>query len=66
MTVDLVPTFFAEHIRGLPAEGGPSGADWLDQLPALVSGLLDEWGLTPFADLGRDTPARPGTPAWPG
>ena len=51
MTVDLVPTSFAEHIRGLPAEGGPSGADWLDQLPALVSGLLDEWGLTPFAEV---------------
>ena len=51
MTVDLVPTSFAEHIRGLPAEGGPSGADWLDQLPALVSGLLDEWGLTPCAEV---------------
>lgn len=51
MTVDLVPTSFAEHIRRLPAEGGPSGADWLDQLPALVSGLLDEWGLTPFAEV---------------
>ena len=44
---DLVPTDFDRHIRALPAEGGPSGAEWADRLPRLLRELLGEWGLVP-------------------
>lgn len=51
MTSTLVPGPFAARIRRLPAEGGPSGDDWIDQLPSLLADLLDDWQLTPFAEV---------------
>lgn len=49
----LVPVPFAASVAGLPAEGGPTGADWLADLPRLLAAVLDAWDLTPD-----------GTPAW--
>ncbi|GAB3111919.1 streptomycin 6-kinase [Janibacter alkaliphilus] len=42
----LVPSPFAEQISRHDPEGGPSGADWLAELPRLLAGILDEWGLS--------------------
>lgn len=42
---ELVPSPFAEQIVGLTPEGGPSGADWLADLPRLVAAVADDWGL---------------------
>ncbi|TWD14395.1 aminoglycoside phosphotransferase family protein [Marihabitans asiaticum] len=67
---DLVPTDFDRQIRALPAEGGPSGAEWADRLPRLLRELLGEWGLVPSGPTrhgryavvvpvtGEDLPAR--------
>jgi streptomycin 6-kinase len=50
----LVPQAFRERISLLPAEGGPDGAAWAAELPRLLAGCLDDWGLAP------DEPARSG------
>jgi streptomycin 6-kinase len=47
----LVPEAFAARVRGRRPEGGPSGADWLDRLPSLLSDLLAEWRLTAVAEV---------------
>jgi streptomycin 6-kinase len=47
-----LPSAWAERVAGYPAEGGPSGAEWLRELPRLVAEGLDRWSLevegTPF------------------
>jgi streptomycin 6-kinase len=43
----LVPAGWREGVSRLPADGGPSGAQWAAGLPRLLAGLLDEWGLAP-------------------
>jgi streptomycin 6-kinase len=45
---DLVPALFAHHIAGFEPQGWMSGQDWLDDLPALLASLLDEWELEPI------------------
>ncbi len=47
----LVPAPFVDRISRLGPEDGPSGAEWVARLPALLAGLLDDWGLTPFAEV---------------
>ncbi len=44
MTVDL-PAAWVRQVAGYPADGGPTGQQWLDTLPRLVSGSLQRWGL---------------------
>ena len=34
MPADLVPAAFAARMRELPAEGGPTGEAWVDEIPA--------------------------------
>ncbi len=41
----LLPPGLAERVGGLPADGGPSGADWLRDLPRTVVALLERWDL---------------------
>ncbi|MGN7246748.1 aminoglycoside phosphotransferase family protein [Janibacter anophelis] len=43
---DLVPTSFAARIASLEAEGGPTGAAWVDALPHLLAEVLQEWELS--------------------
>ncbi|MDV3223437.1 aminoglycoside phosphotransferase family protein [Intrasporangium sp.] len=45
--IDLIPLHFAHHIAGFAADGYVSGVDWLEGLPGLLRGLLDEWELEP-------------------
>lgn len=45
-TVTLPPDW-AQRMSGLPAEGGPTGADWVRRLPRLIEDLLTEWRLRP-------------------
>lgn len=45
----LIPAGWREWVSRLPAEGGPSGADWAAGLPRLLADLLDHWDLTPTA-----------------
>ncbi|WP_404387692.1 aminoglycoside phosphotransferase family protein [Humibacillus xanthopallidus] len=45
---DLVPALFAHQVAGFEPQGWMSGQDWLDDLPALLAGLLDEWELEPI------------------
>ena len=40
-----LPPDWVEQVAGYPAEGGPSGADWVRQVPRLVAAGLDRWGL---------------------
>jgi streptomycin 6-kinase len=42
----LIPDGWREWVSRLPAEGGPSGADWTAGLPRLLAELLDHWDLT--------------------
>lgn len=42
----LVPAAFAARIADRPADGGPSGGEWVAALPHLVSEVLDTWSLT--------------------
>jgi streptomycin 6-kinase len=42
---DLVPPDWRQWIRRLPAEGGPTGDQWADDLPRLLAEVLDEWEL---------------------
>lgn len=45
--VVMVPPAFAARMRGLPAEGGPTGEAWVDGLPHLITEVLAAWQLTP-------------------
>lgn len=42
----LVPDAWLDLIARLPAEGGPSGADWARHVRRLVIECLDQWDLT--------------------
>lgn len=46
----LVPAGFAARISTLPAEGGPSGSDWIAALPHLVAEVLGSWDLVVDGD----------------
>ncbi|WP_201467288.1 aminoglycoside phosphotransferase family protein [Janibacter melonis] len=52
-----LPPALVEGVRGLAPDGGPSGADWVEALPALLTAVLEDWGLVP------DGPARHGRTA---
>ena len=43
----LIPAGWREWASRLPADGGPSGADWAAGLPRLLAELLSDWSLTP-------------------
>ena len=43
----LIPPDWRQRVSRLPADGGPSGADWAAGLPRRLAELLDDWGLTP-------------------
>ena len=43
----LIPVGWREWVSRLPADGGPSGADWAAGLPRLLADLLADWALTP-------------------
>ncbi len=43
----LIPPGWRQWVSRLPADGGPSGADWAAGLPRRLAELLDDWGLTP-------------------
>ena len=43
----LIPAGWREWVARLPAEGGPSGADWVVGLPRRLAEVLDAWSLTP-------------------
>jgi streptomycin 6-kinase len=43
----LIPKSWREWVSRLPADGGPSGADWAAGLPRLLAEVLDDWSLTP-------------------
>jgi streptomycin 6-kinase len=45
---DLVPALFAHQVAGYSPEGWMSGQEWLDDLPALLGSLLEEWELEPI------------------
>lgn len=40
-----IPDEWAARIRAYPAEGGPSGADWLPTVPRRIAQALQHWGL---------------------
>jgi streptomycin 6-kinase len=42
---DLVPPDWRQWIRRLPAEGGPTGDQWADDLPRLLAEVVDGWDL---------------------
>ena len=42
-----IPASFGQSLRGRPAEGGPSGDEWFDGLPALLRLCLEQWDLRP-------------------
>ena len=44
---ELIPNGWREWLSRLPADGGPSGADWAAGLPHRLAEVLDEWSLTP-------------------
>jgi streptomycin 6-kinase len=44
---ELIPDGWREWVGRLPADGGPSGAEWAARLPRLLAEVLDEWSLTP-------------------
>ena len=41
----LVPQAWLDRIASLPAEGGPSGADWSRRVGRIVSECLEQWDL---------------------
>ena len=43
----LIPAGWREWVSRLPADGGPSGADWAAGLPRLLAELLSDWNLKP-------------------
>ncbi len=42
----LLPAAWVEQVSGYPAEGGPTGADWLPTVPRLIAEGLERWSLT--------------------
>ena len=42
----LVPPGWLAWVARLPADGGPSGADWARSLPRLLDDLLEHWSLS--------------------
>ncbi|KRE38413.1 hypothetical protein ASG73_05585 [Janibacter sp. Soil728] len=42
----LVPAGFVADLSSLPAEGGPSGSDWVAALPHLLAEIVDQWSLS--------------------
>lgn len=42
----VLPPAWVDQVSRYPADGGPSGADWLDTVPQLVDEGLQRWGLT--------------------
>ena len=40
-----IPPAWRDRVAGYPADGGPSGAQWLSQVPGLVEEGLARWGL---------------------
>ena len=42
----LLPPAWVEQVSGYPAEGGPTGAQWLTTVPRLITQALERWGLT--------------------
>ena len=47
--VDLPPEWVAQ-VSGYPADGGPSGKDWLRTVPSLITGALERWDLDVAGD----------------
>ncbi|MBM6404697.1 kinase [Phycicoccus sp. CSK15P-2] len=45
MSIVPLPPAWVESIAGHPADGGPSGADWVAGLPGLVAAGLERWDL---------------------
>ncbi len=41
------PAAWAEQVSGYPADGGPTGADWVRAVPRLLASGMERWGLTP-------------------
>ncbi|HHU09552.1 MAG TPA: kinase [Intrasporangiaceae bacterium] len=41
----LLPAQWLEWMSRLPAEGGPTGAQWAAEVPSLVDACLDQWEL---------------------
>ncbi|MGL5819178.1 MAG: aminoglycoside phosphotransferase family protein [Phycicoccus sp.] len=54
MSTPSLPAAWAEQVGRYPADGGPTGADWLATVPRLVEDALDRW------DLVLDGPPRTG------
>ena len=44
MSVDL-PGRWVEQVSGYPADGGPTGAEWVHDVPRLVAAGLERWDL---------------------
>ncbi len=40
-----LPTDWLDRMAGLPPDGGPSGADWVRRLPAILDDALQRWAL---------------------
>ena len=41
-----LPPAWVEQVSGYPAEGGPTGADWLATVPRLIAEGMERWALT--------------------
>ena len=46
----LLPAAWVEQVAAYPADGGPTGAEWLTTVPQLLSEGLERWGLTVDGD----------------
>lgn len=49
-----LPTEWVDRVSRWPADGGPSGAEWVRRVPQLVADAMDQWSVT------QDGPARTG------
>lgn len=45
MSEVALPAAWAERVAGYPADGGPSGAEWLTAVPGLLTEALERWSL---------------------
>ena len=54
MRYDLIPAHFAHAVSGYDADGYASGEDWIEDLPRLLSDLLDEWELLTDPDVSAE------------
>jgi len=43
----LIPAGWRDQVSRLPADGGPTGGDWVAGLPRLLAQMIDEWSLRP-------------------